>query len=68
MPRLHAEIISFAGAVAYETKSGPKVVRFWHMKAGADLGLILKSRLGAVFSGFSSSMSSDQKKTPFSFL
>ena len=44
-----AEILSFAGAVAYETESGPKVVRFWHMKAVADLGLELDQEVARVF-------------------
>ena len=26
-----AKIIGFAGAIAYDTDKGPKVVRFWHM-------------------------------------
>ena len=36
-----AEILGFAGAVAYQTDKGPKVVRFWHMKAIAESGLEL---------------------------
>ena len=27
-----AEILAFAGAIAYETAAGPKVVRYWHMR------------------------------------
>lgn len=27
----HADIVGFAGAIAYQTDSRPKVVRFWHM-------------------------------------
>jgi 8-oxo-dGTP diphosphatase len=27
-----AEIVGFAGAIAYETDKGPKVVQFWHMR------------------------------------
>jgi 8-oxo-dGTP diphosphatase len=44
-----AEILSFAGAIAYETKSGSKVVRFWHMKAIADLGVELDQEVARVF-------------------
>jgi 8-oxo-dGTP diphosphatase len=29
-----AALLGFAGAIAYTTDKGPKVVRFWHMLAG----------------------------------
>lgn len=41
------QVLGFAGAVAYDTTKGPKVVRFWNMKpigvsrAGVDSGEIL---------------------------
>jgi 8-oxo-dGTP diphosphatase len=44
-----AEILGFAGALAYQTESGPKVVRFWHMKAIAELGLELDEEVAKVF-------------------
>ncbi len=33
-----ATLLAFAGAVAYETKQGPKRVRFWNMRAGRGGG------------------------------
>lgn len=44
-----AEILGFAGALAYQTEAGPKVVRFWHMKAIAELGVKLDNEVAEVF-------------------
>jgi 8-oxo-dGTP diphosphatase len=33
-----AALLGFAGAIAYTTDKGPKVVRFWHMLAAQEIG------------------------------
>jgi 8-oxo-dGTP pyrophosphatase MutT (NUDIX family) len=37
-----AKLLGFAGAVAYATDKGPKVVRFWHMLARGNQGPLEK--------------------------
>ena len=34
-----ARLLAFAGALAYQTSRGPKVVRFWHMLAEGEMGV-----------------------------
>ncbi|MCC6537228.1 MAG: NUDIX hydrolase [Bryobacterales bacterium] len=43
-----ATLLSFAGAVAYEVKQGPKRVRFWNMRAGRGGGDLDASEVAEV--------------------
>lgn len=43
-----AEILGFAGAVAYQTDKGPKVVCYWHMNAIAQLDQALDQEVAEV--------------------
>lgn len=43
-----ARILDFAGAVAYETKGKPKVVRYWHMLAQGEPSEELDSEVDTV--------------------
>src|SRR5687767_82796 len=40
-----AKLLGFAGAVAYGTEKGPKVVRFWHMLAVGAQGRLMESEV-----------------------
>jgi 8-oxo-dGTP pyrophosphatase MutT (NUDIX family) len=41
--------LGFAGAIAYQTGDGPKVVRFWHMVATGEPSDRIDSEVAAVF-------------------
>jgi ADP-ribose pyrophosphatase YjhB (NUDIX family) len=43
-----ASITGFAGAVAYTTERGPKVVRFWHMTVTGETGLPVDPEVSSV--------------------
>jgi 8-oxo-dGTP pyrophosphatase MutT (NUDIX family) len=40
-----AKLLGFAGAVAYGTDKGPKVVRYWHMLAVGTQGPMMESEV-----------------------
>lgn len=43
-----AQLAGFAGAVAYTTIQGPKVVRFWHMLAGEKVAELADDEVSEV--------------------
>jgi 8-oxo-dGTP diphosphatase len=44
-----ANILSFAGAIAYQTNGKPKVVRFWHMTARGEPASHIDDEVAKVF-------------------
>ncbi len=44
-----ANILSFAGAIAYQTDGKPKVVRFWHMTARGEPASKIDDEVAEVF-------------------
>lgn len=43
-----AKLLGFAGALAYPTDKGPKVVRFWHMLARGPQGPLVENEVSEV--------------------